>query len=71
MQFPPGSDLAGTLAREAAAVLRDPDRARAMANAAAAVAADQAGLPGRVAEALVDALLKPSLRADREEGRAP
>ncbi|MBW8269652.1 3-deoxy-D-manno-octulosonic acid transferase [Caldovatus aquaticus] len=57
VQLAPGADLATALAREAAAVLRDPHRARAMTAAAAAVAADQAGLPARMAEALAEALL--------------
>ncbi|GGG24900.1 3-deoxy-D-manno-octulosonic acid transferase [Caldovatus sediminis] len=66
VQLAPGPDLAAALAREAAAVLREPRRGQAMAAAAAAVAADQAGLPDRVAEALAE-LLPP--RADRGAGQ--
>ncbi|WP_135468268.1 3-deoxy-D-manno-octulosonic acid transferase [Crenalkalicoccus roseus] len=53
-----GEDPAGALAEAAFTVLSDPARARAMAAAAAAAAATEAGLPARVAEALL-ALLGP------------
>jgi len=66
VRIPPGPDLAAVLAREAGDVLSEPRRGRDMATAAAAVAADQAGLPDRVAEALL-ALLSPAIGTD---GRA-
>jgi 3-deoxy-D-manno-octulosonic-acid transferase len=50
---------AGALAAAALAVLCDPRRARALAEAAAAAAAPEAGLPGRVAEALLGLLPPP------------
>jgi 3-deoxy-D-manno-octulosonic-acid transferase len=62
--LPSGDDPAAALAREAACVLSDPLRARRMAEAAAAVAADQAGLPDRVAEALIALLPAPAVQAD-------
>jgi len=58
VQLAPGGDLATALAREVGVVLREPHRGRAMAAAAAAVAADQAGLPDRLAEALTEVLLQ-------------
>ena len=67
VQLPAGGDLAAALAREADGVLSDPLRARRMAEAAAAVAADQAGLPDRLAEALLALLpASPAVRADGE-----
>jgi 3-deoxy-D-manno-octulosonic-acid transferase len=68
IQLPPGDDLAAALAREAAGVLSEPLRARRMAEAAAAVAADQAGLPDRVAEALI--ALLPAAAVPATDGQA-
>jgi 3-deoxy-D-manno-octulosonic-acid transferase len=56
------------LAREVAAMLSSPGRARAMAQAAAAVADRHAGLPGLVAGALLG-LLPPATPADRDRDR--
>lgn len=53
-----GGGDGATLADAVAAVLSDGDRARAMADAAATVADDHAGLPDRMAAALLD-LLRP------------
>ncbi|MFZ4408167.1 MAG: 3-deoxy-D-manno-octulosonic acid transferase [Paracraurococcus sp.] len=47
---------AAALAAAAGAVLSDPDRGRAMANAAAAALASEAGLPDRLAGMLIDLL---------------
>jgi 3-deoxy-D-manno-octulosonic-acid transferase len=51
-----GPDLAAALAATAGAVLSNPDCGKAMAKAAAATVAPQAGLPGRLAEALLELL---------------
>ena len=48
-----GTDLAAALAEAVSAVLSNPDRGRAQAEAAAGVAAEEAGLPGRIAAALL------------------
>ncbi|MBD0270815.1 MAG: 3-deoxy-D-manno-octulosonic acid transferase [Acetobacteraceae bacterium] len=60
-----GPDAAGALAALAAGVLSNPDRARGMADAAAASAAVAEGLPGQVADALLR-LLPPPPDADRD-----
>lgn len=51
-----GAPAGGTLADEVAGVLSDEARAKAMTAAASGVADAHAGLPGRVAEALIDLL---------------
>lgn len=64
---------AEALAAAALAVLCDPARRRAMSAAAAAAAATDAGLPGRVAEALLALLpgAAPGTAPDREPVAAP
>jgi 3-deoxy-D-manno-octulosonic-acid transferase len=52
----PGGGPGGALAEEVAGVLSDGARAQAMITAASGIADAHAGLPGRVAEALVDLL---------------
>jgi 3-deoxy-D-manno-octulosonic-acid transferase len=49
----PGADPAAALAEVVSAMLTSPDRGRAQAEAALGVAADEAGLPDRIAEALL------------------
>lgn len=49
----PGTDPAAALAEAVSAMLTKPERARSQAEAAARVAADQAGLPERIAAALL------------------
>ncbi|MBD0273693.1 MAG: hypothetical protein ICV73_17415, partial [Acetobacteraceae bacterium] len=58
-----GNDPAAALAAVAEGVLSNPDRARAMAEAAAAAVAAAEGLPGQMADALLRVL--PPLPADR------
>ncbi|MBX9596083.1 MAG: 3-deoxy-D-manno-octulosonic acid transferase, partial [Roseomonas sp.] len=52
----PGGGPGAALAEEVAGVLSDTARAQAMITAASGIADAHAGLPGRVAEALVDLL---------------
>jgi 3-deoxy-D-manno-octulosonic-acid transferase len=52
----PGTDPAGALAEAVSAMLTSPGRARAQAEAAARVAAEEAGLPERIAAALLPLL---------------
>ena len=52
----PGADPAAALAEAASSVLTDADRGKAIAGSAAAVAAGQAALPGRVAAVLLPLL---------------
>ena len=49
----PGTDPAAALAEAVSAMLTSPDRGRAQAEAAAGVAAEEAGLPERIAAALL------------------
>ena len=56
-----GPDLAAALAAGVVDVLSDSGRAQAMAEAAAATAAHDAGLPGRIADALLAMLPEPPL----------
>ncbi|MBR0681047.1 3-deoxy-D-manno-octulosonic acid transferase [Roseomonas eburnea] len=55
----PGTEPAAALAQRLGDMLTNPDRARAQAEAAALVAADQAGLPERIAAALLPLLAAP------------
>jgi 3-deoxy-D-manno-octulosonic-acid transferase len=59
----PGPDPAAALAEALGAMLTNPDRRAAQAKAAAAVAAAQAGLPDRIAEALAPLLPGPDKAA--------
>jgi 3-deoxy-D-manno-octulosonic-acid transferase len=61
----PATDAASALAEAVSAMLTVPDRGRAQAEAAAGVAAEEAGLPERIAAALVPLL---SLRGDAAAG---
>lgn len=65
LRIEPGTDPAGALAETAGSVLSNPDRGRAMADAAAAIAAGEAALPARIAAALLPLLAG----QDRSEGR--
>ncbi|MCK8786425.1 3-deoxy-D-manno-octulosonic acid transferase [Roseomonas sp. NAR14] len=58
-------DGPAALAEAALAVLTNPDRAGRMAEAAAAIAADQAGLPDRIARAVLDLLPSHPAAPDR------
>jgi 3-deoxy-D-manno-octulosonic-acid transferase len=58
-----GNDPAGALASLVVGMLSNPDRARAMAEAAAATVAAAEDLPGRVADALLRSLPPPAGRA--------
>ena len=57
----PGPDAAAALAEAVAAMLTNPARGQAQAGAAAAIAAEQAGLPDRIAAALAPLLPGPDL----------
>ena len=61
-----GNDPAGALASLVVRMLSEPDRARAMVEAAAATAAVAEGLPGQVADALLRLLPHPAGRAAAE-----
>ncbi|MBR0652822.1 3-deoxy-D-manno-octulosonic acid transferase [Roseomonas terrae] len=61
----PGPDPAAALAEAVSAMLTSPDRGRAQAEAAAGVAAEEAGLPQRIAAALLPLL---SLRDEAGAG---
>ncbi|MBR0674111.1 3-deoxy-D-manno-octulosonic acid transferase [Neoroseomonas soli] len=60
----PGMDPAAALAEAVSDMLTNPSRARAQAEAAARVAADQAGLPERIAAALLPSPTAPDDAAD-------
>lgn len=65
----PGPDPAAALAEAVADMLTHPARGQAQARAAAAVAADQAGLPDRIAAALLPLLPGPEALAAAPGGR--
>lgn len=65
----PGADPAAALAEAVSAVLTVPDRGRAQAEAAAGIAAEEAGLPERIAAALLP-LLSSRAETAGSDGRA-
>jgi len=65
LRIEPGADPAGALAEAAASVLSNPERGKAMAGSAAAIAAGEAALPSRIAAALLPLLAG----QDMNEGR--
>jgi 3-deoxy-D-manno-octulosonic-acid transferase len=64
-----GADPAGALAEAVGAVLTDDARGRAQAEAAAGIAAEEAGLPERIAAALLPLLPAPEETATAPGGR--
>ncbi|WP_198377532.1 3-deoxy-D-manno-octulosonic acid transferase [Neoroseomonas rubea] len=65
----PGTDPAGALAEAVSAMLTNEARARAQAEAALSIAAEEAGLPGRIAAALLPLLPTGDDRAAAPGGR--
>jgi 3-deoxy-D-manno-octulosonic-acid transferase len=59
VRIDPGPDPSAALAQAVAGMLTNPARRQALAQAAAMIAADQAGLPDRIAEALAPLLTGP------------